>query len=114
MNETEKCPHDQMWCSDEGDYAGCNRCGDHMIKGVWENAPTRNPKLIRKLMFKTCLSMATRATLARVLVEHMTAQYCFNDWMANPCYYGSALLNSDLVDDESMLTLADLLAAINK
>lgn len=68
----------------------------------------------KPMMFKTCLSMATRATLTRVLVDHMTANYANGiDWMQDLSFHGAALLSSDLVDDDSMLTLQDLLQELH-
>jgi hypothetical protein len=37
-----------MWCSDTQDTAGCNRCGDYMVEGVWQNEPTRKVKKVKK------------------------------------------------------------------
>lgn len=64
----------------------------------------------RLLMYKTDLPTTSRTQLTRILVDHMTWQYGNGiDWTENLTFCGAALLNSNEIDDDSTLTLQDLL-----
>jgi hypothetical protein len=66
-----------------------------------------------KLMTKAELEKLPLSELRLLLAEHMTAQFGYDsEWMADLKFHGSQLLNCQSVDDESDLTLTDLLKAL--